>query len=343
MTAYLRRAVISLAAMASLSAGWTQTYTNPVIAPVAADPSVIRADDGTWYLYATQDRWDDGLEHYMPIFRSADLVNWEFVSDVFAFPPRWKSQGFLWAPDISVVDGVYHLYYSYSTWGDVNPCIGLATAPSPTGPWEDLGRAVFCSDDIGVRNSIDPYHHVAEDGTRTLVWGSFNGIHAVRLSADGTEPVGEAVRLADTRFEAAYLHERDGYLYLFLASGSCCDGANSTYATWVGRSQDVMGPYVDDMDRNLRAGGGRIVLYRSDAWVGPGHVSVATDDADQDWLVYHAIDPSNDHLRSGATRRPALIDLIEWVDGWPVVNGGEGPSFEERAAPVVGAPGSSGR
>lgn len=335
MTSRPGRLLHALALVTLVAVAAAQTYTNPVIAPVAADPSLIRAPDGFWYLYATQDRWDDGLEHYLPTFRSSDLVAWEFVGDVFTLPPRWKSQGFLWAPDVSLVDGVYHLYYSYSTWGDPNPCIGLARSSSPTGPWEDLGRAVFCSDDIGVRNSIDPYHHVAADGARTLVWGSFNGIHAVRLSDDGTEPVGDVVRLADSRFEGAYLHERDGYLYLFLSSGSCCDGANSTYATWVGRSQDVLGPYLDDTGRNLRAGGGRIVLYRNDAWVGPGHVAVVTDDAGQDWLVYHAIDPTNDHLRNGATRRPALIDVIEWEDGWPVVNGGNGPSSDERAAPVV--------
>src|SRR5690606_12029294 len=228
--------IVMLLSLASLCGGaaLASTYTNPVIAPVAADPSLIRAPDGTWYLYATQDRWDDGVEHYLPIFRSADLVTWEFVGDVFVFPPRWKSQGFLWAPDISLVGDTYHLYYSYSTWGDPNPCIGLATSRTPEGPWEDLGRPVFCSDDIGVRNSIDPYHHVAADGSRTLIWGSFNGIYATALNPEGTDAVGEITRLADSRFEAAYIHEREGAYYLFLSVGSCCEGASSTYTTWVG-------------------------------------------------------------------------------------------------------------
>src|SRR5690606_17490355 len=95
----------STLAQPDLPLGSAATYTNPVIAPVAADPSVIRGADGTWYLYATQDRWDDGIEHYLPVFASSDLVNWEFKGDVFVFPPRWKREGFLWAPDISVVDG----------------------------------------------------------------------------------------------------------------------------------------------------------------------------------------------------------------------------------------------
>ena len=30
-----------------------------------------------------------------------------------------------------------------------------------------------------------------------------------------------------------------------------------------------------------------------------------------------------------------LLDRIEWVDGWPVVNDGNGPSSESQDAPVV--------
>lgn len=310
-------------------------YVNPVIAPVAADPSVVRDADGIWYLYATQDRWDDGVEHYVPIFASRDLVAWDFVGDAFLFPPRWKSDGFLWAPDVHEHDGTWWMYYAYSTWGDPDPCIGLATAPSPAGPWTDAGGPVFCSSDVGVRNSIDPFVWVAEDGARTLFWGSFHGIHAAPLAADGRSLTGDPVRLADERFEAAYVVRRAGAFYLFLSSGSCCDGAASTYITWVGRAEELLGPYRDDLGRDLRYGGGRVVLFRNDAWVGPGHNAIAQDDAGVDWIVYHAIDPARPTLRSGATRRPALIDPIEWVEGWPIVHGDEGPSSTPGARPTV--------
>lgn len=310
------------------------TFTNPVIEPVAADPALIRHDDGDWYLFATQDRWDDGVEHYLPIFRSADLVEWAFVGDAFAFPPRWKPQGFLWAPDVHRFDGRYLLTYAYSTWGDANPCVGVATAEHPAGPWEDLGRPLFCSDDVGVRNSIDPFVWV-EGRDRTLIWGSFHGIYAIALAEDGGRVVGEKVRLADERFEAPYVVRRDGHFYLFLSSGSCCEGARSTYTTWVGRSENLLGPYVDALGRDLRYGGGNVVLFRNDDWVGPGHNAVVADDAGVDWIVYHAIDPQRPNLRSGATRRPVLIDPIDWVDGWPVVHGDAGPSNAPQARPTV--------
>jgi arabinan endo-1,5-alpha-L-arabinosidase len=311
------------------------TYVNPVVLPTAADPSVLRAEDGRFYLVATQDSWDGRIEHYLPIFSSEDLVDWEFIGDAFALPPRWKDGGgFLWAPDLSLFDGRYHLYYAYSQWGDSNPCIGLATASHPSGPWEDLGRPVFCSLDIGVRNSIDPFVW-NEDGARTMIWGSFNGIYAVELDEAGTRAAGDPVLLADRRFEAPYVIERDGRYYLFLSSGSCCDGAASTYLTWVGRSDSLLGPYLDALGRDLRFGGGEVVLFRNDDWLGPGHNAVVRDDAGDDWIVYHAISPDDALLRNGATRRPVLIDRIEWEEGWPVVNGGDGPTSTEQTAPWI--------
>jgi hypothetical protein len=30
-----------------------------------------------------------------------------------------------------------------------------------------------------------------------------------------------------------------------------------------------------------------------------------------------------------------LIDPIEWIDGWPEVNGGDGPSDDAGATPVI--------
>ena len=324
-------------AVATAQTNGSDMYTNPLVTPVAADPSLIRAPDGTFYLYATQDDWGEG-NHYLPIFRSSDLVQWEYVKDAFTQPPGWKEGGgFLWAPDISYHDGAYYLYYAASLWGDPAPCIGLATAPHPEGPWKDLGRPVFCSQDIGVGNSIDPFV-LYENGGRWLVWGSFHGIYAVELGGGGTEALGEPALLADTRFEAPYLVKRNGFYYLFLSAGSCCEGEWSTYQTLVGRSENLLGPYVDASGRDLRSGGGTLVLERNDTWVGPGHNAIIQDDAGADWIVYHAIPKDDPRLANGVNRRPALLDRIAWVDGWPVVNEGEGPSTAPQPAPTVTVP-----
>lgn len=309
-------------------------YQNPVVTPVAADPSIVRAPDSTYYLYATQDAWADGAgNHYLPIFRSSDLVDWTFIGDVYQRIPDWGTGQFLWAPDISKRGDTYYLYYSYVQPG-APACIGLSTAPAPGGPWEDLGEAVFCSDEIGVPNSIDPF--VWDDGeTRTMIWGSFAGIYAVRLNADGTAPVGEKVQLADNRFEGAYVHRHEGRYYLFVSAGTCCEGANSTYEVFVGRSESLTGPYVGPSGDDLLDGGGLLLLSAGNGWVGPGHNSVATDDAGDDWLVYHAIPRSNPRLANGVNRRPVLVDRITWENGWPVVNGSNGPSNSPQPVPVI--------
>ncbi len=88
-----------------------------------------------------------------------------------------------------------------------------------------------------------------------MIWGSFHGIYAISLDAAGTRPIGDKVRLADDRFEGSYLHKRGDYYYLFLSAGSCCEGAASTYTVYVGRSRNVLGPYVDSQGRDLRYGG----------------------------------------------------------------------------------------
>jgi arabinan endo-1,5-alpha-L-arabinosidase len=36
------------------------TYENPVFEPVIADPSIIKATDGHFYAFGTEDDWGDG-------------------------------------------------------------------------------------------------------------------------------------------------------------------------------------------------------------------------------------------------------------------------------------------
>jgi arabinan endo-1,5-alpha-L-arabinosidase len=318
----------------------TNNYTNPVVLPVAADPSIIRTPEGIFYLYATQDDWGDGYgRHYLPIFKSMDLIHWDFAGDVFNALPAWGEEHYdLWAPDISYYEGRYYLYYSLSRWDAENSCIGLATATVPEGPWKDLGKPVFCSKDIGVKNSIDPFVWY-EAGQRTMVWGSFNNIYAVDLSDDGSKPEGDIVQLADASFEGPYIIKRNGFYYLFVSSGSCCEGVASTYSTWVGRSEKLLGPYLDASGRDLRFGGGEVIMYRNESWLGPGHNSIIRDDIGNDWIVYHAIPANNPTLGNDVNRRQALIDKIVWVEGWPIINGGTGPSFEPQAVPVIKSPG----
>ena len=89
--------------MAGATASAQIAYTNPVIDSSAPDPSVIRADDGTFYLYATENIRNT------PIFHSADLVHWNLVGTAFTDEtrPGWLPDGGIWAPDINKIGDDY--------------------------------------------------------------------------------------------------------------------------------------------------------------------------------------------------------------------------------------------
>lgn len=58
------------------------TYRNPVIDYSLPDPTIIKANNGFYYLYATEDIRN------IPIHRSTDLVNWQSVGTAFTDQTR---------------------------------------------------------------------------------------------------------------------------------------------------------------------------------------------------------------------------------------------------------------
>lgn len=292
------------------SAQQTDCYRNPVIATSLPDPSVMRAPDGYYYLYATENIRN------LPIYRSPNLVDWEFVGTAFTRQtrPQWNPKAGIWAPDINYFGGRYVLYYSKSEWGGEWTCgIGVATAEKPEGPFTDHG-CMFISKDMGTQNSIDPFY-IEDNGKKYLFWGSFSGIWGIQLTDDGLAvKEGEKPELISGRFqEATYIHKRDGYYYLFGSAGTCCEGEKSTYRVTYGRSKNLFGPYVDKQGRKLLDNHYEVLLHRSDEVVGPGHNSeIITDDEGTDWMLYHGF-----NAKDPDAGRLVYMDRVEWIDGWP--------------------------
>lgn len=317
-------------------------YTNPVFTPILADPTVIRDPvSGFFYAYGTEDRWHtDNRNHVVPIVRSRDLISWTYVGDAFTTKPSWKSSGGIWAPDIAIVNDRYHLYYSYSTWGDTDPGIGLAISSFPTGVFVDQGK-LFLSSEIGVPNSIDPFYF-EDDGKKYLFWGSFSsasnqGTYGTELTEDGraVKDMGQKFKIAAGDFEAVNIFKKNGYYYFFGSKGGCCDGLSSTYNVRVGRATSLEGPYLDRDGRDIAdRGNGTLVLQRSAVHVGPGHnAPLITDNNGDDWMLYHAMDVNNPVI-NGVNQRALFLDKVNWdSEGWPLVNDGY-PSATEKAQPV---------
>lgn len=288
-------------------------YSNPVIDYSLPDPSIIKGEDGYFYLYATEDIRN------LPIHRSKDLVNWEFVGTAFtdATRPDFEPEGGIWAPDINKIGDKYVLDYSMSVWGGEWTCgIGCAVADRPEGPFKDCGM-MFRSNGIKVQNSIDPFY-IEDNGHKYLFWGSFRGIYAIELSEDGLslKSGSSPVQIAGTAYEGTYIHKRGGYYYMFASIGSCCEGLKSTYTTVVGRSTSLFGPYLDKKGQSMMDNHHEILIHKNDSFVGTGHNSeIVSDNAGTDWLFYHAVSVAN------PDGRVLMLDKIDWIDGWPSVEG----------------------
>ena len=352
------------------------TYTNPLLASIPGggvvescpDPTVIRGQqpgDESWYVYCTseplndEDRDPSGnyVEHLISILRSPDLITWSYAGDAFDALPSWAAPGSeLWAPEIQFFNGKYQLYYTVVSTLAGGSAIGVATSDSPTGPWvhEDAPvvephPAPCCAG--SQRWVYDPSIITDASGQRYIYYGSYFGGLSIRaLSADGllSDPASQLEVAIPNRYEAAYVIQRDGYYYLFASSSDCCNGPLTGYSVFAGRAESPMGPFVDREGVPLmaaRVGGTPVVSMNGNRWVGPGHNTMLTDFAGQDWLLYHAIDAANpyfDPAPSGLpVKRPLMMDALDWVDGWPTVRGGQGPSDAPQPAPAA-RPGDEG-
>jgi beta-xylosidase len=299
-----------------------EMYRNPVVEYSLPDPTVMKADDGYFYLYATEDIRNT------PVHRSKNLVDWEYVGTAFTDEtrPSFEPKGGLWAPDINCIDGQYVLYYSMSRWGGHWSCgIGAAVSDRPEGPFADKGP-LFVSSDIGVENSIDPFY-IEDDGTKYLFWGSFHGIYAIELADDGlsVKEGAEKKRIAGNAYEGVYIHKKDGYYYLFASIGTCCEGVKSTYTTVAGRSDSLFGPYLNRQGEPMLDNRHEILIRGNERFAGTGHNSeIVRDGEGNDWMLYHAVD------RKRAKGRALMLDRVHWKEGWPEI-AGRTPSLEAKA------------
>jgi len=138
----------------------------------------------------------------------------------------------------------------------------------------------------------------------------------VKKNEDGTPVLKK--RICGNRFEASNIFKRGEWYYLFASIGTCCEGANSTYQTVVGRSASVLGPYLNKTGGDMLYDNYEVVISGNDVWAGPGHNSILMqDDAGTDWIIYHGF-----KKKEAENGRYVLMDKLIWSsDGWPSVKG----------------------
>lgn len=323
-----------------------------------ADPDIYRDDEtGYFYMYCTNtycEMGDLGMQYDRgPIFRSENLVDWIWVGSVFDDAPNaldWgdKNAG-VWAPAVIKVGDHYNYYYSLSLLGDSNPGIGVATAPTPYGPWTHYGK-LLDQEMTGVINGIDPFPYYDGDDLY-MVWGSFYGIACTLLTDDGTELFyGEQVKdhityliadntngngmNVDINYEGTYLLEHEGRLYFFGSLGTCLSSVNSTYQVRCGVADKFLDAFrTHDGVLLSEAPYGDVVIAPSEKVAGVGHNTIVQDFAGDYWLIYHGYDIEGEY----PSERIMFMDKVLWDEetGMPYVENYEASINEVKTGPVV--------
>ena len=267
---------------------------NPVLPGWHADPEILAARDGKYYIYSTTDGTPGWGGTAYSCFSSTDLKHWTdegVVLDVATDQVPW-ADGNLWAPAAieRTVKGKtkYFLYYSAKPVGGERKQIGVAVADSPTGPFVDLGRPLITTSPAGHGQVIDVDVFVDPATDKPYIyWG--NGYMAgAELNSDMTSlkkktiveltPKGGTLKDYNYR-EAPYVFYRNGTYYFMW---SVDDTGSPNYHVAYGTAASPLSPITVAKDP--------IVLIQDPAKqiYGPAHNAVLKVPGKDEWyIVYH--------------------------------------------------------
>jgi arabinan endo-1,5-alpha-L-arabinosidase len=296
------------------------------------DPAVTRLSDGTYYAYATQTLGSVTAVN-IQVARSKDLRAWTYLGDALPDKSPWalNTQDF-WAPQVIEQGGTFYMYYTAvpdSATGDEN-CLAVATSKTPQGPFQDVGKPLFCGYEIDPDAFHDP-----KSGHWYMYWGSAGDIAVQQMSDDllHLKGAGQSTALLgwnspvhrpyEHGIEGPFTIYKDSWYYLFYSGDNCCS-LPPHYALMVARSRHPQGPFERIGTAEHKASS--VILSNYGKWLGPGHCSVVKDATGQMWVAYHAIDKRKPKLSSGDVRRVMLINRLQIKNGWPVVDTKTTPS-----------------
>jgi len=277
------------------------------------DPTICKDKNGKYFVFSTA----PGIE----IRTSTDRTAWTLVGKVWPNGASWTdtytgtSNGNIWAPDCTYINGVFWLYYSASSFGSRKSAIFLAKSTTGLpGSWTDEGLVTSTSSSNNY-NAIDPNLLIVGNSWYLSLGSFWTGIKSFPVSPStgkllSTTPTALAQRTAaGGAVEASVVFQFGSFYYLFTSWDKCCLGTSSTYNIRVGRSSSPNGGFVDKSGVALTSGGGTLVLASSGNIVGPGGQDLLVD-SDGPILVYHYYTSSGNFLG---------INRLDFSSGWPVV------------------------
>ncbi|ROR46545.1 glycoside hydrolase family 43 protein [Kitasatospora cineracea] len=289
---------------------------NPLLPGFHPDPSVVRVD-GVYYLVTSTFEYLPG----MPVYRSADLAEWEHIGNVAERPEqvavgKAATGGGVFAPTIRYHDGLFHVIVTVV--GSGRGCV-VFTAEDPAGPWSD-GRTIDGVD------GIDPDLVWDEDGTAYVTYsglrlsgeeaGKHYGIEQVRVdlaAGRALEPPRSLWSGTGLRYpEAPHLYQHGDYWYLVIAEG----GTERGHAVSIARGASPAGPFTGHpANPLLRASGSAQPVQNT------GHADLV-ETPEGGWaLVLLGVRPLGEAQAFSPLGRETFITDVTWSeDGWPVLS-----------------------
>jgi hypothetical protein len=275
---------------------WTvsvEVYPSATLPGLYADPQIAVFGD-TYYLYPTTDGFEGWSGSQFKAFSSKDLINWKdegVILDLATDDVTWADNR-AWAPAIGEKDGMYYYYFS----ADTN--IGVAKAPSPTGPFEDALGEPLVSSGKYPGQAIDPYVFTDDDGQSYFYWGNGH-LFGAKLNDDMVSFAETPVEMTPANFrEGAVVFKRNDIYYLMWSED---DTRSENYQVAYATGASPMGPWTKKgviLSKDLSLG-----------IKGPGHHSILNiPNTDQYYIVYHrhSIPDGN------GFNREVMIDKIEF-------------------------------
>jgi len=295
-------------------------FPDPVVYNFA-DPFVLTASDGFYYMYGTV---TDGGGIYVT-YRSADLKKWENMGSVFSTRrDNWAYKDF-WAPEVVERGGLFYMFYTARQKETDRLHIGLAVSDHPLGPFVDTRNAPLLGLDYA---NIDAHVFTDDDG-RTYMYYSrdisenpvgyirTSDIYAVELNRNNFEPIAKPVFIFTPEQEWETLPiQRDHYwnegpgvvkidnIYYMTYSGN--PFFSFEYAIGLATATSPLGPWVKCESNPMVQGS------RGQGISGPGHNCVFKSHDGQDYYIaYHVHkDPT-----VGGGARNILVSQVVFENG----------------------------
>lgn len=281
------------------------TYQNPVIPGFFPDPSVVRVED-TYYLVCSSIHLFPGI----PLFKSKDLINWEFFGNVLTRESQLNLKGAsiwsgIFAPTIRYNKGRFYVVTTNVTNGGNF----YVYTDDICGEWSE---PIFVEQD-----GIDPSFYFEGEKAYFMSNGTddegIGGIVQCELDMETGKKLTPSKCIwhgTGGRFlESPHLYKIGNYYYLLAAEGGTEYGHMIVYA----RGTSIYGPFENYSKNpvltNRNLGGHQIQAI--------GHGDLVEDTKGNYWMIHLGFRQIGDWVQHHITGRDVyLVPVVFDEEGW---------------------------